>query len=91
WGRGAFVGGVFFLAPPPPGGVWGARGGAGGGAGPTPGGLGAVEGGLLGLMRLIGVGGGVAGAVAIVDRVITYWSVILTGGLLFVFTRLKRR
>ena len=58
---------------------------------PTPGGLGAVEGGLLGLMRLIGVGGGVAGAVAIVDRVITYWSVILTGGLLFVFTRLKRR
>ena len=58
---------------------------------PTPGGLGAVEGGLLGLMRLIGVGGGLAGAIAIVDRVITYWSVILTGGLMFVLTRLKRR
>ena len=58
---------------------------------PTPGGLGAVEGGLLGLMRLIGVGGSLAGAIAIVDRVITYWSVILTGGLMFVLTRLKRR
>ncbi len=58
---------------------------------PTPGGLGAVEGGLLGLMRLMGVGFGAAGTVAIVDRVITYWSVVFTSGLLFVLTRLKRK
>jgi uncharacterized membrane protein YbhN (UPF0104 family) len=58
---------------------------------PTPGGLGAVESGLLGLSRMVGVGWGLAGAIAIVDRLITYWSVIVTGGLVFVFTRLRRQ
>ena len=58
---------------------------------PTPGGLGAVEGGLLGLMRLIGVAAALAGTVVILDRMISYWSVMLTGGLLFVMTRLKRQ
>ena len=58
---------------------------------PTPGGLGAVESGILGLTRMIGVGAGLAGAVVLVDRVITYWSVLVTGGLLFVFTKLKRQ
>ena len=58
---------------------------------PTPGGLGAVEGGLLGLMHLIGVVAALAGTVVILDRLISYWSVMLTGGLLFVMTRLKRQ
>jgi hypothetical protein len=58
---------------------------------PTPGGLGAVEGGLLGLMRLIGVVAALAGTVVVLDRLISYWSVMLTGGLLFVMTRLKRQ
>ncbi len=58
---------------------------------PTPGGLGAVEGGLLGLMGLIGVVTVLAGTVVILDRMISYWSVMLTGGLLFVMTRLKRQ
>ncbi len=58
---------------------------------PTPGGLGAVESGILGLTRMIGVGAGLAGAVALVDRLITYWSVLVTGGLVFVFTKLKRQ
>ncbi len=58
---------------------------------PTPGGLGAVESGILGLTRMIGVGSGLAGAVALVDRLITYWSVLVTGGLVFVLTKLKRQ
>ncbi len=58
---------------------------------PTPGGLGAVEGGLLGLLRLVGIGSGSAGAAVIVDRVISYWSVMLFGAVVFVTTRLKRR
>ena len=58
---------------------------------PTPGGLGAVEGGLLGLMHLVGVASSPAGAVAIVDRVITYWSVIVSGAVVFVVSRLKKQ
>ena len=58
---------------------------------PTPGGLGAVEGGLLGLLRLVGIGSGSAGAAAIVDRAISYWSVMLCGAIVFTVTRLKRR
>jgi uncharacterized protein (TIRG00374 family) len=57
---------------------------------PTPGGLGAVEGGLIGVFRLVGIGAGPAGAVAIVDRLISYWSVTVTGGLVFVATRLRK-
>lgn len=57
---------------------------------PTPGGLGAVEGGLIGLFRLLGIGAGPAGAVAVVDRLISYWSVTVTGGLVFVVTRLRK-
>ncbi len=57
---------------------------------PTPGGLGAVEGSLVGLLRLVGVATPAAGAVAIVDRFITYWSVLLTGMIVFATARLKR-
>ena len=57
---------------------------------PTPGGLGAVEGGLLGLLHLMAVPSSQAGAVAIVDRVISYWSVMLSGALVFVTSRLKK-
>ncbi len=57
---------------------------------PTPGGLGAVEGGMVGLLRLIGVGAAPAGAIAIVDRIISYWSLNLVGVLVFSATRLKK-
>ncbi len=57
---------------------------------PTPGGLGAVEGGLIGVFRLVGIGSGPAGAVAIVDRLISYWTVTLTGALVFALTRLRK-
>ena len=57
---------------------------------PTPGGLGAVEGGLIGLLRVVGVTAGPAAAVAIIDRFISYWSVTITGALLFAMTRLRK-
>lgn len=49
---------------------------------PTPGGVGAVEPGVTGLL-LIGLGRNDAVSVALVDRSITYISVILFGGLVF--------
>ena len=51
---------------------------------PTPGGLGAVEPGVTGLLvRLTQVTAPVAGAVVLVDRAISYLSVVIFGGLLF--------
>ena len=51
---------------------------------PTPGGLGAVEPGVTGLLiRLSHLTASVAGAVVLLDRAITYLSVIIFGGLLF--------
>ena len=49
---------------------------------PTPGGLGAVEPGLVGLL-LIDLGRNDAASVAVVDRSITYISVVVFGGLIF--------
>ena len=57
---------------------------------PTPGGLGAVEGGLIGLLRVAGVGAGPAGLVAIIDRFISYWSVTVSGAVMFALTRMRR-
>jgi len=54
----------------------------------TPGGLGAVEAGIIGL--LVGVGGmgdEQAVAIALLDRTVSYWSLIVVGLLLFGFTR----
>jgi len=51
---------------------------------PTPGGLGAVEPGVTGLLvRLTQLTAPVAGAVVLVDRAISYLSVVIFGGLLF--------
>lgn len=46
---------------------------------PTPGGLGAVEAGLAGLLTLFGVSSYLALAVALLDRVISYWGLIAAG------------
>ncbi|MGH2365332.1 MAG: lysylphosphatidylglycerol synthase transmembrane domain-containing protein [Chloroflexota bacterium] len=48
---------------------------------PTPGGLGAVEGGLTGVLILVGLQPGVALAIVILDRFISYWGVVATGAL----------
>ena len=51
---------------------------------PTPGGFGFVEGGLTGLLILLGVDGTNALTLTVVDRSISWLSVVLFGGLLFV-------
>ena len=45
----------------------------------TPAGLGVVEGATIGVLRLVGVDDSTAVAIALLDRVIGYWSVILVG------------
>jgi hypothetical protein len=59
-------------------------------AAPTPGGLGAVEGGMVGVMLLLGVPVDLAAAVAILDRFISYWLVLIPGaGYYFAHARLR--
>ena len=56
---------------------------------PTPGGVGAVEPGMTGLL-LLSLDRSDAASVAIVDRSITYISVIIIGGLIFLLRHLMR-
>ena len=59
---------------------------------PTPGGFGAVEPGVAGLVvRLSSITGGVAAAFVVVDRAITYLSIILVGAVLFLWRQVFRR
>lgn len=46
---------------------------------PTPGGLGAVEGGLTGILIFVGLQPGLALAIVILDRVVSYWALVITG------------
>jgi glycosyltransferase 2 family protein len=55
----------------------------------TPAGLGVVEGGTIIALKLLAVDDADAGSIAIVDRIIAYWSVILVGGILYLFTKRK--
>ncbi len=55
----------------------------------TPAGLGAVETGIIGVLQLVGVERNVAASVAIVDRVIGYWSILVFGGLFYLVSRRK--
>jgi uncharacterized protein (TIRG00374 family) len=57
---------------------------------PTPGGFGFVEGGLTGVLILMGLSDTDAFALAIVDRSISWISIIVIGGLLFVMWQLFR-
>ena len=57
---------------------------------PTPGGIGAVEPGVTGLL-LLELGRSDAVAVALVDRSLTYLSVIVIGGLVFLTRQLGQR
>ena len=59
---------------------------------PTPGGLGAVESGVAGLaVRLSTLTGNFAAALVVVDRAITYLSIIVVGALLFAWRQVFRR
>lgn len=57
----------------------------------TPGGLGLVEGGIIGILisPLFAVMKTTAGAVALLDRVINYWSVVVFGLILFLLSKRK--
>jgi uncharacterized protein (TIRG00374 family) len=56
----------------------------------TPAGLGAVEGASVAILSAFGVAANLAGAVAVVDRVINYWSNIPVGGVLYLIRRRRQ-
>ena len=59
---------------------------------PTPGGVGAVEPGVVGLLvRISSLAASGAAALVLVDRAISYGSIILTGGLVFLTRQWYRR
>ncbi len=53
----------------------------------TPGGLGLVEAGIVGLLLLVGIDKELAVGVALIDRVVSYWSIIALGLPLFLGRR----
>ena len=55
----------------------------------TPAGLGAVETGIVGILQFVGVERNAAASVAVIDRVIGYWSVLLIGLAIYIFSRKK--
>lgn len=55
----------------------------------TPAGLGAVESGTILALKLFDVIATKAASVALVDRSIAYWSVILIGGIVYLFSKRK--
>lgn len=52
----------------------------------TPGGLAVVEVATIKVLDLVGIGTGLGGSIAVLDRVIGYWSVILVGLVLYLVT-----
>jgi uncharacterized protein (TIRG00374 family) len=50
----------------------------------TPAGLGVVEVAMIGVLKLVDVDGNLAGSIAFMDRLITYWSLVLIGLILYV-------
>jgi uncharacterized protein (TIRG00374 family) len=54
---------------------------------PTPGGLGAVEWGIVAMLGLLGAQQEAALSAAILDRMISYWSLIILGFPLYFFSR----
>lgn len=57
----------------------------------TPAGLGFVELGIVGALTLFGVFHQTAASVALLDRVVAYWSVIAVGAVLYLITRWRWR
>jgi len=56
---------------------------------PTPGGLGAVEGGVTGILILAGLTPGLALAIVIMDRIVSYWALVLGGAATYFVTQRK--
>ncbi len=57
---------------------------------PTPGGLGAVEGGLTGILIFVGMPAGLALAIVIMDRLVSYWALVVSGAVVY-FTSKRAR
>lgn len=55
----------------------------------TPAGLGAVETGIIGVLQFVGVERNAAASVAVLDRVIGYWSILLIGAVFYLFSKRK--
>jgi uncharacterized protein (TIRG00374 family) len=55
----------------------------------TPAGLGFAESGMVLVLGRLGLDPNLAGAVALLNRVINYWSIIVIGTILYVFSRKK--
>jgi glycosyltransferase 2 family protein len=55
----------------------------------TPAGLGVTEAGMVLVLTRLGLDPNAAGAVALLNRVINYWSIVVFGALLYVFSRKK--
>jgi uncharacterized protein (TIRG00374 family) len=55
----------------------------------TPGGIGLVEAGMVGVLKAIGVGSTPAAAIALLDRSISYGSLVLVGCVVFALTHLR--
>jgi uncharacterized protein (TIRG00374 family) len=55
----------------------------------TPAGIGAVEIGIAGTLMLFGIPGEQAVALALLDRLVAYWSVFIVAGLPWVVERLR--
>jgi uncharacterized protein (TIRG00374 family) len=50
----------------------------------TPAGLGVVEVAMIGVLKLVDVNASLAGSIALMDRLITYWSLVLVGLILYI-------
>ncbi|MGH2531581.1 MAG: lysylphosphatidylglycerol synthase transmembrane domain-containing protein [Thermomicrobiales bacterium] len=50
----------------------------------TPAGLGVVEAAMIVVLKLVDVESSMAGSIALVDRVVTYWSILVVGSVLYI-------
>ncbi|HUS14863.1 MAG TPA: flippase-like domain-containing protein, partial [Chloroflexia bacterium] len=55
----------------------------------TPGGIGLVEGAVVGVLALFGVDNTTAVSIALLDRLINYWSIVVGGFIVYLITRRK--
>lgn len=55
----------------------------------TPSGLGFTEAGMVLVLKQLGMDDTTAGAVALLNRLINYWSIVLFGAVLYIFSRKK--
>jgi uncharacterized protein (TIRG00374 family) len=55
----------------------------------TPAGLGFTEAGMVLILKQLGLDDTTAGAIALLNRVINYWSIVVFGAILYIFSRKK--